>query len=485
MKKIILTLLCLVFALTLQAAVLYTDKTNATNLAWALYQAKFDGKLITSVSIKRKAKNKYYLKVILQNGNILNWYIKDIYEYAIREKISLKNESILVFPSKESSTFYVFNKKDFYNVVLNSKVYNKNFREDDPLYGRSLYYSIKSFDILPASFNRKNSESQPYKYAVNFFNDERELFTYADAYSAFQQQRFIKASEPEILSLRSFFRITKIALFPLDVNNITDTIPQFSIRLNFNQPLGLEKEHFPLEIYPTDTSDLFTLQITFPNTYSGNLRGKIKNFEYLNNIRFIKDNRYIGRSLLQADFNPEVTDFNPVIEKNASNSIMITFFYKYTAPQDGIPPEGIPRTGADKSFAKGDINNLIITEEITQKDFNVEYQNIIDGAVVLIEEIQGSDYLDNINKLKEIYVTLESAAKRGNNDEEIGGALQIRNEVSEKIASNINMIIVEYDLGKSSIDKADLVLIIQQAKTYISNPTTIEQLNLQLRKLES
>ena len=128
----------------------YTSRQKALKLAAVLDHGYFKSIKISSVFVKNRGQDDYYLQAILDDGSSRKWLINRIREWTQTDELILSKNRALVFPSAESTDFGVLEKNDFYRTVLNATAFVKTFSKHDILEGKSLVLGVLRFRILQA-----------------------------------------------------------------------------------------------------------------------------------------------------------------------------------------------------------------------------------------------------------------------------------------------------------------------------------------------
>ena len=126
----------------------YTSRQKALSLAAVLDHGYFRSIKISSVFVKNKGKEDYYLQAILDDGSSRKWLINRIREWTQNDELVLSGNRALVFPSAESTDFGILDKNEFYRRVLNAIAFVKVYGRHDILEDKSLVLGVKRFRIL-------------------------------------------------------------------------------------------------------------------------------------------------------------------------------------------------------------------------------------------------------------------------------------------------------------------------------------------------
>ncbi|HJL85699.1 MAG TPA: hypothetical protein QF623_01105, partial [SAR324 cluster bacterium] len=202
-----LLLLGLLFQGSVQAFPEYTSRENAIRLADVLDKGFFRGSRITSVFVKNRGEDEYYLQAILDDGSSRLWTLDSIYDWSKNDDLILSGNRALIFPVAGSTEFDILYKNDFYRMVLQATAYLKIFGPHDPMEGKNIQMAIRKFRII--DFGEEGSYSTDemghrYRFVLELENGIREFLTYYDAYRLFQSGAFINPSEGEVVHRRPY-----------------------------------------------------------------------------------------------------------------------------------------------------------------------------------------------------------------------------------------------------------------------------------------
>ena len=120
----------------------YTSREKALKLAAVIDHGFFKSIKISSVFVKNRDKDEYYLQAILEDGSSRKWLINRIREWTHTDELILNKNRALVFPYAGRTDFGVLEKNDFYRRVLSAKAFIKIFGKHDILEGN--YFTNKS-----------------------------------------------------------------------------------------------------------------------------------------------------------------------------------------------------------------------------------------------------------------------------------------------------------------------------------------------------
>jgi hypothetical protein len=126
----------------------YTSREKALKLAEVLDHGYFRSIKISSVFVKNRGKDDYFLQAILDDGSSRKWLLNRIREWTQSDELILSDNSVLVFPSPESTDFGVLKKNEFYRSVLNATAFVKIYGMHDIIEDKRLVLGVKRFLIL-------------------------------------------------------------------------------------------------------------------------------------------------------------------------------------------------------------------------------------------------------------------------------------------------------------------------------------------------
>ena len=458
---IALTVFLLLTCLSLPAFAFpeYTSRQKALKLAAVLDHGYFKSIKISSVFVKNRGKDDYYLQAILDDGSSRKWLINRIREWTQTDELILSKNRALVFPSEQSTDFGVLEKNDFYRTVLNATAFVKTFDKHDILEGKSLVLGVLRFRILQAEdskFMSTNDLGERYRYVLELENGTREFFTYSDAFALLQRSAFLEEVPENVNVLRKTFKVLELKKIPLQIEDELREIWRFGIEVVFDGPIETSPDRFPYQVVELKLKDpktgrfktQFYLQIIFPNSEKiGEISG-FKNHEYLRYVELDTDVAHQKRVILRAMVNPDALNLPPFIEVTDRNSIIVNY-YSSTDQSLTQPPDLL----ASRSL--GELPRSVFTPEQQETEFEKNYME----AVELIRKAQAQ--LNTDLRIETYFVALKAlkqAALSAEFDIQIAQALKQRDLLLRKmpklIIRNVQMSILALNL-ESTGAKAD------------------------------
>jgi len=461
----------------------YTDKQTALELASVLDKGTFGRYTISSAYVQNENVSDYYISVILSDGSAQKWYIDQIYKWSRDDELLLSNNRTLLFLDPSDSHFVVLDKNKFHRLALTANVYSKSFASEDPLAGKSFRFYIKTFSLISpteTAFGRDATGSK-YRYIIDLYNGIRELLTYEDAYRIVKNGGMTEEQNVDGNTFKHAYHVTKIIPFPK--TDPEDGVSQFGVEVQFDQPILLDGDHFPYQMYENmvlvkgsqKSREEFVLDITIPNSEKKFEIRPIENLEYLQNIRIMKDPKYPKRLLLRAAFNPAVMDIPPVIYKNSDNSVYINFFnlIDQTVLSRGMLLEAKKRKEAEQESVK----QIRITKAIKQdSDYGRAF-------IVALETEKEAQTVENpeakINKLLAGIKQFEQAALYSEKDSQLFNALSKRNQMRDAVIA----VTLEYVRGRLSRqevaagDAQKLLSMLDQAESFTRRQQLLKEID--------
>jgi hypothetical protein len=492
--KIFYILICSVLTLFWTFPVLgvpkYTDKETALELARFLDKGNFDNRYtISSTYVQNDNIQDYYISVILSDGSSQKWYINQIYKWSRDDKLKLANNQSILFPDNNDSRFVILDKNKFHRLALKANIYVKEYEAGDPLEGNQFRFLIKSFNLInpgEIAFGR-NARGSKYRYIIDLFNGISELLTYEDAYGLMKNKHLFYEQQLTAPTFERAYHVTKIVAHEKKIPE--DGVSQFGIEILFDQPIQINGDHFPYEIYERtqynkrtkSQKQEFVLDITLPNSEKKFEIAPISNLEYLYNISVVKNPKYSKRVLLRASFNPTVMDLPPVVYKNSDNSVFVSFFnlIDQTVLSRSMLLEAKKREDAERASAK----DIRITKAIKKdSDFGRAFINAANAA-------KESDGITDLKLKQEKLITgiklFEEAALYAETDDQLFSALSSRNQLRETyIATAIK--VVTQKLGTETLDNSevsDAMLILDQAEAFTGNQQLLKKIDVLREKV--
>ncbi len=461
----------------------FTDKETALELAAVLDKGTFGRYTISSAYVQNENVSDYYISVILSDGSAQKWYIDQIYKWSRDDQLLLDKNRALLFLDPTDSHFVVLDKNKYHRLALNANVYTKIFGSGDPLVGKKFRFYIKTFSLISpteTAFGRDANGSK-YRYIIDLYNGIRELLTYEDVYQILENGYMEFDENPDSATFKHAYHVTKIVPYPK--SEPEDGVSQFGIEIQFDQPIKMEGEQFPYQIYEhkeyiksqQKSVKEFIIDITIPNSEKKFEIQPVKNLEYLQNIKIVKDPKYPKRLLLRTTFNPTVMDIPPVIYKNSDNSVYVNFFnlVDQTILSRGMLLEAKKRKEAEQGSAK----QIKITKAIKQDS---DYGRAFIVALETHKESQTiNDPLEKINKLLVGIKQFEEAALHSEKDSQLHNALEKRNQLREGVIT-ISLEYIKNRLSKQEVGPGDaqkLVGLLDQSESFTRKQLLLKEID--------
>lgn len=444
-KRIYLFICALIFSVSILGAVpKYTDLSNARKLATVLQYASVGSDFFVSIDIRKYGGNYYYLEGIARSGKIYKLTMDYLYKLSKTESIFLKNDNILIFPFQGNSSFVVFNRKDFRQIALSAKSYNKSYYGDDPLAGQNIFYSIKSLDIVPyASQNNrfgKNPGGNYYHYTLEVHNGEKEYLTYYGAYQLLKEQKLLTSTYPDIPTIDKVYSIIDVQFQKLKLDY--SSVPQFSIILVFNENVLITEEMVGIEILEQKKSKDYLLYISIPNTLVAQEFALERQYEYLKDIQIANDNRYISRAVLKARYNPVLTNLAPHVTKIDEKRIVISFFYR--AGFDAVAYQEQKDIVFNPFIEEERIEQNVYTEKINT--YRTSFDNLVASS-------SSSDIEVLVSELQSIVGNINTYSIQISSDSHLARILELRQQI-KSYGYNVIIIFANKALNDSNFSLA-------------------------------
>jgi len=437
----------------------YTSRHKALKLAAVLDHGYFKSIKISSVFVKNRGRDDFYLQAILDDGSSRKWLLDRIREWTQTDELILSDNRALVFPSAESTDFGVLKKNDFYRSVLNATAFVKIYGRHDVLEAKSLVLGVRRFRILEpedSKFLITDKLGDRYRYVLELENGTREYLTYNDAFALLRRTAFLAEVPENVKVLRKTFKVIELKKIPLQIEDELREIWRFGIEVVFDGPIETSTDRFPYQVVELKLKDpetgryksQFFLQIIFPNSEKiGQISG-FKNHEYLRFVELDTDIEHQKRVILRAMVNPDALNLPPFIEITGRNSIVVNF-YSSTDQSLTQPPELL----GSRSVA--DLPRSVFTLDQQETEFEKNYME----AVAMIREAQTQ--LNTDDKIETYFKALKSlkqAALSSENDFQIAQSLKQRDllllTMPKLIIRNVQMSILAQNL-ESTGAKAD------------------------------
>ncbi len=449
--KLIFTLLLVCLSLPAFAFPEYTSRKKALKLAGVLDHGYFKSIKISSVFVKNRGKDDFYLQAILDDGSSRKWLINRIREWTQTDELILSKNRALVFPSTESTDFGVLDKNEFYRRVLNATAFVKTFAKHDILEGKSLVLGVRRFRILQAEdkkFLKTNKFGERYRYVLELENGSREFFTYTDAFQLLQRSAFLEEAPENVSVLRKTFKVRELKKIPLQLEDELREIWRFGIEVVFDSPVLTSPDRFPYQVVELKMRDpetgrykeQFFLQIIFPNSEKVREVQGFKNHEYLRYVEIDTDVEHQKRVVLRAMVNPDALDLPPFIEITDRNSVVVNF-YSSTDQSLIQPPDLLA------SKATGGLPRAVFTPNQRATEFEKHYLEAVSMIRAAQEELNMHLRIETYFKALR---ALKEAALSADFDLQIAQALNQRDillqTLPKLIIRNVQMTILAMQL---------------------------------------
>ena len=429
----------------------YTSRQKALKLAAVLDHGYFKSIKISSVFVKNRGKDDYYLQAILDDGSSRKWLLNRIREWTQTDELILSGNRALVFPSDESTDFGVLEKNDFYRIVLNATAFVKTYGRHDILEAKSLVLGVRRFRILEpedSKYLATDKQGERYRYVLELENGTREFFTYKDAFSLLQRSAFLTEVPENVKVLRKTFKVIELKKIPLQLEDELREIRRFGIEVIFDGPIQTSPDRFPYQVAELKLRNpetgryeaQFFLQIIFPNSEKiGEIAG-FKNHEYLRFVELDTDIEHQKRVILRAMVNPDALNLPPFIEMTGRNSIVVNF-YSSTDQSLTQPPDLLA------SRSVGELPRSVFTPDLQATEFEKNYMEAVEMIRVAQEQLNTDDRIETYFKALK---SLKQAALTSKNDMQIAQALKQRDlllrTMPKLIIRNVQMSILALDL---------------------------------------
>jgi len=429
----------------------YTSREKALKLASILDHGYFKSIKISSVFVKNRGKDEYYLQAILDDGSSRKWLINRIREWVHSDELILSKNRALVFPFAGNTDFGVLQKNDFYRSVLNATAFQKIYGKHDILEGNSIVLGIQRFRILQeddSKFLSTNKLGERYRYLLELENGSKEYFTNSDAFLLLKRSAFLEDIPEDVNVFRKTFKVQEIKKIPLQIEDELREIWRFGIEVFFDRPIMKGSLNFPYQVVENKFKDpvtgrhkaMFFLQIIFPNSEKNIEIEGFDNHEYLRFIELETDVENQKRVILRAMINPDALTLPPFAEVTKRNSVIVNF-YSSTDQSLSHPP------ALSASRAISELPRTVFTSDNEETEFEKNYME----AVRLIREAQNQI---NTGHRIDIYFkalkALKKAALSAELDIQIAQALKQRDllirTMPKLIIRNVQMTILALEL---------------------------------------
>lgn len=484
-SKIFITFLAttiLLFGFPVFGVPKYTDKETALRLARVLDKGSFGRYSISSAYVQNDNVSDFYISVILSDGSARKWHIDQIYKWSRDDKLFLARNRALIFPNLRDSNFFVLKKNEFHRLALKANVFVKKYAEGDPLAGKQFRFQIKTFSLISpteTAFGRDETGSK-YRYIIDLYNGTQELLTYEIAFHLMKNGLLKIEKQFTAPTFKQAYHVIKIEPHPKGASE--NGVSQFGVEIQFDQPILLEGEQFPYQIYERvkfvrrkkKGKKEFILDITIPNSEKKFEVRTIANLEYLQNIMIVKDPKFSKRVLLRMTFNPSVMDIPPVIYKNSDNSVYVNFFnfIDQTILSRGMLLEAKKR----KELEQKSVKKIRITKAIKRDS---DYGRAFIAATESHKQSQIiREPLPRIDKLLSSIKQFEESALYAEKDAQLYNALKKRNQLRETV------IVLTIDFVKSETSKENfggedppkLLNLLDQAESFSSRQQVLKDI---------
>jgi len=440
----------------------YTSREKALKLASVLDHGYFKSIKISSVFVKNRDKDEYYLQAILEDGSSRKWLINRVREWTHSDELILSKNRALVFPYAGRTDFGVLEKNEFYRNVLTATAFKKSFEKHDVLEGKNMVLGIRRFRILQpddSKFLSTNKLGERFRYLLELENGSKEFFTYSDAFMLLKQGAFLEEISENIKVFRKTYKVQGLKKIPIQIEDELREIWRFGIEVIFDRSISKNYDSFPYQVVENKLKDpltgnnrtIYFLQVVFPNAEKEKEINGFKNHEYLRYVEIDTDVEHQKRVILRAMVNPDALSLPPFVEVTESNSVIVNFYIS-TDQSLTQPPDLI----ASKS--NGDLPRSVFTSDNPETEFEKNYME----AVKLIRKAQ--DQLNTDLRI-EIYFkalkALKKAAISSELDIQIAQALNQRDlllrAMPKLIIRNVQMSILALELeGKKSEFDVDI-----------------------------
>ena len=417
------------------AAPRYTDRENALALAKALDKGIFRNNLIESTYIQSIGGERYFIKIVLDNGTAQDWTLEQIHAWSKAEAILLSGNRALVFPSDEHNTYEILDKNAFVREALQAKVYVKRYKSDDPLAGTSISFAVRGFNLVELLGLAPSWDAQGYRheYVLDLMNGQREYLSYLDAQEAMTRGGLLR--EPGGGPVMEWpYRLREVKAHEIGAKD-ENGIARFALELVFAEPVKLGPEHFPVQVFESGNGkEHFVLQVTVPNSELGQAIATIPALEYLNSIRTQSDAQHAKRVLLQAHVSPDVLEFPPQVEvKDAT--VRINFLK--VVDQNVLSRKGLLEANLRRQQEQ--MIGMRLSEE--QKRRREAYVVAFETGFGQVEQSRGAPNIPaQVDLLTTALANFRDAALNASTDLELRDALRERNN----LASRIPIVVAEY-----------------------------------------
>ncbi|MBF0286674.1 MAG: hypothetical protein HQM14_02555 [SAR324 cluster bacterium] len=480
MKKIWIILILLLMSNTVNAFPKYTTRENALRLAKVIDKGVFNSHRIASAFVKNRTPNEFYLQVILDDGSSHEWLMDRIYQWALNDQLVLANNRVLVFPSDESTEFYVLDKNAFYRLALSSSAFVKTYKEHDLLAEKNLKFAMRRFRLIQPEdddlFVTDNMGNR-FRYVLEFKNGSREILTYLSAYQLMHNGAFIQKPGPTDIILNRAFQVQGMKATRKKVEDEIRNIWSFGVEVLLNQPMPLSPDLFPIQIveetmrHPEtgERQTRFYIHVLFPNTEQVQEIPEIRTLEYLQHVNIITDIAHQNRVFLRAQINPDVFELPPYIQVTNRQSVKVNFFI--VTDQSMVKRPDFVEISQAKTMMHPALEPM-------PKD--TEYDKYYLAAVEKIRSVQGHHSLHlKIETYLAAVELLKKAAMNTKTDQQVAQALQQRDVLFDVLPK---MVVenTQQQLHRTDrqFDRSMLLRHIEHAEHITTNREFLKQLRI-------
>jgi hypothetical protein len=412
----------------------YADKDTALEVAKVLDKSVFRNHLVTSTFIQSVERDKYVIKVVLDNGAEQDWDMNQIRAWTKDESITLQKNRALIFPHDRSNIFVVLDKNRFTQKALRTRVLVRQYPESDVLAGQSIRYGVYQFNLVDLLNINPGTDEQGYRhrYVFDLENGQRELVSYRDAYFMLQQNDLIEdpaqAGGPV---MRTPYELRAINPRELEIINGAG---RFGLELVFDRALQLEPGHFPFQLYEKGKSGAaatveppFLIEFTAPNAILPVQVTPIPNLEFLRSIAAVSDDAHQNRVLVRAKISPDVLTQPPEVSVKGQ-SVVITF----TKVQDQSVFDRQALLEADLRRRQDKLLSGSLTAEEIQRRNN--YRQLMETGLGQVDKARvRKAFQEKFDLLVSSLSNFSDAAVNASNDRDLEEALKERNSVLAKL----------------------------------------------------
>ncbi|MDH4120699.1 MAG: hypothetical protein OEV94_03240 [Deltaproteobacteria bacterium] len=443
----------------------YTDRETAMKLAEALDKGMYNGNLITSTFIQDAGVNGHYLRVVLDNNTSEDWTLDKLQQYARDERVRLRGNNILLFPSPNAGRFLVLDRARFIRSGLAAKVYVKTYQDPDPLVGQKIPFAIHTFNLAEVEgVTARDAFGYPIRYVVEMTNGRRDLLSNLDAYRVLEESALTTdLSEQEV---------QPYVLQEIKAHGLSDTdssgVSRFGIEMVFNRSVNFTPSHFPFQLYEQPggkkAKGNFTIEVIVPNAVNGGRLGTIKDLEYLHRIQMISRQNTPDRMYLQAYLTPDVLSIPPTVEVHGS-SVLVTFF-KVT---DLGVLNKTERVEAELRRRQAEAGGLQLSQDELARvaQYREAFQK---GRQLATQARESKDIAHTTRLYQEAMEQFTLAAANGVSDRDFSEAFQARSDIEARLPPLIVSEVRRILNGKGDINKAELTGLLETARKLSKDP---------------